>query len=37
VVIVLSWALLGEAVHPYHLVGAGMVIAGVLLAAHSGR
>jgi drug/metabolite transporter (DMT)-like permease len=31
VVIVLSWALLGEAVHAYHLVGAALVIAGVVL------
>jgi drug/metabolite transporter (DMT)-like permease len=32
-VIGLSWTILGEAVHWYHLVGASMVIAGVGLAA----
>lgn len=32
VVIGMSWALVGEAVHPYHLVGAVLVIAGVVLA-----
>ena len=31
VVIGMSWALVGEAVHVYHLVGAGLVIAGVVL------
>jgi drug/metabolite transporter (DMT)-like permease len=31
VVIGMSWALLGEAVHVYHLAGAVLVIAGVLL------
>jgi drug/metabolite transporter (DMT)-like permease len=32
-VIALSWTILGEAVRWYHLVGASMVIAGVVLAA----
>jgi drug/metabolite transporter (DMT)-like permease len=32
-VIALSWAILGEAVRWYHLVGASIVIAGVILAA----
>jgi drug/metabolite transporter (DMT)-like permease len=32
VVIAMSWALVGEAVHTYHLVGAVLVIAGVVLA-----
>jgi drug/metabolite transporter (DMT)-like permease len=32
-VIALSWTILGEAVRSYHLVGASMVIAGVVLAA----
>jgi drug/metabolite transporter (DMT)-like permease len=31
VVIAMSWALVGEAVHAYHLVGAALVIAGVVL------
>jgi drug/metabolite transporter (DMT)-like permease len=31
VVIVLSWALLGEAVHAYHVLGAALVITGVVL------
>ena len=31
VVIALAWALLGEAVHAYHVVGAALVIAGVVL------
>ena len=31
VVIALSWALVGEAVHAYHVVGAALVIAGVVL------
>ena len=31
VVIALAWALLGEAVHAYHVVGACLVIAGVVL------
>lgn len=31
VVIAMSWALVGEAVHAYHLVGAVLVIAGVVL------
>jgi len=31
VVIVLAWALLGEAVYAYHVVGAAFVIAGVVL------
>ena len=31
VVIGMSWALLGEAVHAYHLAGAVLVIAGVVL------
>ena len=31
VVIVMAWALLGEAVHAYHVVGAVLVIAGVVL------
>ena len=31
VVIALAWALLGEAVHVYHVVGAALVIAGVVL------
>ncbi len=30
VVIALAWALLGEAVHAYHVVGAALVIAGVV-------
>jgi len=32
----LSWLTLGERVYPYHLVGAGVVIAGVLLATRGG-
>ena len=32
VVIAMSWALVGEAVRAYHLVGAALVIAGVVLA-----
>jgi drug/metabolite transporter (DMT)-like permease len=32
VVIAMSWALIGEAVHAYHLVGAVLVITGVVLA-----
>jgi drug/metabolite transporter (DMT)-like permease len=31
VVIAMSWALVGEAVHAYHLVGAALVIVGVVL------
>lgn len=31
VVIGMSWAMVGEAVHAYHLVGAALVIAGVVL------
>jgi drug/metabolite transporter (DMT)-like permease len=31
-VIALSWALLGETIHRYHLAGAGLVAAGVLVA-----
>ena len=31
VVIAMSWALVGEAVHAYHLVGAALVIGGVVL------
>jgi len=31
VVIALVWALLGETVHAYHVVGAGLGIAGVVL------
>jgi len=31
VVIALAWALLGETVHADHVVGAGLVIAGVVL------
>jgi len=31
VVIALSWALVGEAVHAYHVAGAALVIAGVVL------
>jgi drug/metabolite transporter (DMT)-like permease len=31
VVIAMSWALVGEAVHVYHVVGAALVIAGVVL------
>jgi drug/metabolite transporter (DMT)-like permease len=34
VVIALTWALVGESVHLYHLVGALLVIAGVYLTAH---
>jgi len=30
-VIALAWALLGETLHAYHVVGAGLVIAGVVL------
>lgn len=33
VVIGLAWLIVGEAVHPYHLVGAVLVIAGVFLVA----
>lgn len=32
VVIALSWLMVGEAVHAYHLLGAALVIAGVVLA-----
>ena len=31
VVIALAWALLGETLHAYHVVGAGLVIGGVVL------
>jgi len=36
VVILLSWALVGEAVHLYHLIGAATVIGGVLLMTRRG-
>jgi drug/metabolite transporter (DMT)-like permease len=32
VVLALSWALLGEALHAYHVAGAALVAAGVYLA-----
>ena len=28
----LSWALVGEAIHPYHVAGAALVVTGVYLA-----
>jgi drug/metabolite transporter (DMT)-like permease len=36
VVIALTWALVGEAVHTYHLVGATLAIAGVYLTTRRG-
>ena len=36
VVIGLSWAIVGEAVHAYHLIGAVLVIAGVVLTTRRG-